>query len=105
MTKRAATRGFRLVMLKTRKSELALGATEALLTSDRFANELMPESECVVTRDLGRVRADQLLADERHQLLRDLRALILADEVGDRASMKDFPLDRREADHVALVRL
>ena len=69
----------------------------------RVADQQVAEAVGVLTRELGLVRADELLADQAGQAALHLR--LLRGERLHRATVEDAPLDRAALEHAALGRL
>jgi len=70
-----------------------------------IANQDVSEPEAVVAREQGAVRANEFLADERHQVATHPRACRLRQQVGDGAPVEHASLDRRTFDHGPLLGL
>src|SRR6478672_6415773 len=71
----------------------------------RVADQRMSEPKAVVAEERGRLRADELLADEREEHLRHLAALRLAGERGDGASPELLADHACALEHLAFLGL
>ena len=74
-------------------------------TVGRVSDQVMAEPERIVTRKLGPVRPDELLAHQRQQMLADLGADLSRQQIADRATVEQLALERGAFYDGALVRL
>ena len=69
----------------------------------RIANEAVGEAEAVLAREFGAVGTDELLANESHEVARQLIPLALGQKRRNGSAVEEPPLDRGPLDHCAFA--